>query len=312
MNTLAAGVLPAISDRAPNAGVIAATRGKGDIRMRGPTVDRPKKGRRRILIIAMIAAASVHADPVPVRFVEGVSRAFLTFESLAGQRLADGENTQTVRGDRVTARLVFQFLDGSYYENTTVFSERGAFRLLRDHSVQRGPAFKQAMDVTIDGMTGDVTVRYNEDGKSKTASAHLDLPSDVSNGFLLTAMKDLPSAFAGGSLSYVAAGPKPRLVKIEIRKADSPEPFWIGNLRREAIHYVLKVDLKGFAGAVAPLIGKQPPDTHVWVATGAPPVIVKSEGPLTGDGPVGRIVPTGTRPSFQNPAVKSRKKAPAR
>jgi hypothetical protein len=42
------------------------------------------------------------------------------------------------------------------------------------------------------------------------------------------------------------AGPKPRLVKLEIRKT-GVEPFWSGSLRCDTIHYILKVDLKGFA-----------------------------------------------------------------
>lgn len=35
--------------------------------------------------------------------------------------------------------------------------------------------------------------------------------------------------------------------------------------RHRATHYVVKVELGGIAGVVAPLIGKQPQDTHVWI-----------------------------------------------
>jgi hypothetical protein len=274
----------------------------------------PSDGLKRSLTIAlaaMIAASFVGAEPVAVRFLEGLSRGFVILETPEGRRLADGESFQTVRGDRVTSRLTLQFLDGSFYEDAAVFSQRGAFRLLSDHTVQRGPAFKQATDVTINGATGEVTVRYSEDGKSKVAIERLNLPADVANGFLLTALKNLPAGLESTSLSYVAASPKPRLVKLEIRRA-AAEPFWSGSLRRDAIHYILKVDLKGLAGALAPLIGKQPPDSHVWVAAGAAPAIVQTEGPLSGDGPVWRLVPSGTRPSFQNPATRSGKARPSR
>jgi hypothetical protein len=134
----------------------------------------------------------------------------------------------------------------------------------------------------------------------------MELPADTANGFLLTALKNLPSSLTETSLSFVAATPKPRLVKIQIRKT-AVEPFWSGYLRRDAVHYVLKVDLKGFAGAVAPILGKQPPDTQVWVAAGAAPGHRTNGRALSGDGPVWRLVPSGTRPSFQNPAAKSTK-----
>ena len=35
--------------------------------------------------------------------------------------------------------------------------------------------------------------------------------------------------------------------------------------RLHATHYVLKVEIGGLAGVVAPLVGKQPPDSHVWI-----------------------------------------------
>jgi hypothetical protein len=290
--------------------------GRGDCgdRRRAEPVRAPSSWSKRSLAVALaaiVAGASLYAEPVTVRFAEGLSRGFLILETPEGRHLADGESIQIARGDRVTTHLLLQFLDGSVYEDTGVFSQHGTFRLLRDHTVQRGPSVKQPMDVTIDGATGAVTVRYTENGESKVATERLDLPADTANGFLLTALKNLPSDLESTSFSYVAAGPKPRLVKLEIRKT-ATEPFWSGTLRRDAIHYVLKVNLKGFAGAVAPLIGKQPPDSHVWVAGGAAPAIVQTEGPLSGDGPVWRLVPSGTRPSFQNPAAKATKAAPGR
>jgi hypothetical protein len=40
---------------------------------------------------------------------------------------------------------------------------------------------------------------------------------------------------------------------------------------------------------VAPLVGKQPPDIHVWLVEGEAPVVIKSEGPMFDGGPVWRI-----------------------
>jgi hypothetical protein len=52
---------------------------------------------------------------------------------------------------------------------------------------------------------------------------------------------------------------------------------------------VLKISIRGVAGIVAPLIGKEPPDSHVWVMEGEAPTFLRSEGPLYEGGPVWRI-----------------------
>jgi hypothetical protein len=61
-----------------------------------------------------------------------------------------------------------------------------------DHLVQKGPTFKQPTDVSVDGSTGQVTVRYTDDGgKEKTVTERLKLPADVSNGMVLTLLKNI-------------------------------------------------------------------------------------------------------------------------
>ena len=55
------------------------------------------------------------------------------------------------------------------------------------------------------------------------------------------------------------------------------------------MHYVVKVEIGGFAGLLAHLMGKQPPDTHIRVLGGEVPAFVKAEGPLYAGGPVWRI-----------------------
>jgi hypothetical protein len=39
---------------------------------------------------------------------------------------------------------------------------------------------------------------------------------------------------------------------------------------RKAMHYIVKIEISGVAGPLAPLIGKQP-DTHIWVLDGEAP-----------------------------------------
>jgi hypothetical protein len=237
----------------------------------------------------LLPAAVLSQSPVTVLYTEGLVHGFLVLRTLEGNALADGEVTEVARGDRVTSHLVLRFKDGSVNEETVVFSQRHTFRLVSDHLVQKGPAFKQPMDVSIDGSTGQVTVRYtDDDGKEKTVTDRLKLPPDVSNGMILTLLKDIRPDVPLTTLSMVAATPKPRLVKLLI-SPDGEESFSAGGFARKATRYVVKVDIGGVAGVVAPLVGKQPQDTHVWILGGDAPSFVKSEGPLYLGGPIWRI-----------------------
>jgi hypothetical protein len=254
-----------------------------------------RSGARSRLIAILLACAAILqpkallADTIPVRHTEGLMHGFLVLRTLQGKAIADGQMTQDARGDRVTTHLIFRFKDGSIYEDTTIFSQRGTFRLLSDHLIQRGPSFKQPLDTLIDASTGQVKVRYTEDkGKEKVIAERLDVPPDVTNGLLFTLMKHVKPSAPQTTVSMVAITPKPRLVKLAILP-NGKEPFTIGSFRHEAMHYVVKVEIGGAAGFLARLFGKQPPDMHVWVLGGEAPAFVKAEVPLYAGGPIWRI-----------------------
>jgi hypothetical protein len=248
----------------------------------------------RMLALLLACAATFEIIPltgeqVPVRHREGLMHGFLALRTLDGKRLADGEMTQIAEGDRVTSRLVFRFKDGSIYDDTAIFSQRGAFRLLSDHLVQRGPSFKQSMETSIEASSGQVTVRYKEqDGGEKILKERLDLPSDVANGLLFTLVKHIQPNVPQTTVSMVATTPKPGVVILKILP-EGEKAIASGNTKHETVRYVVKVKIGGVAGLLAPLLGKQPPDTHVWVLTGDAPAFVKLEGPLYAGGPVWRI-----------------------
>jgi hypothetical protein len=229
------------------------------------------------------------ADQVPVRHTEGLMHGFLALRTLEGARLADGEITQVAEGDRVTGHLIFRFKDGSVYDDTTIFTQRGEFRLLSDHLVQRGPSFKEDSEISVEARTGQITVRYKDkDGKEKVVKEQHDLPPDVANGLLLTLVKHIQPKVPRTTVSMVATTPKPRVVKLEI-VPEGEKAIASGNTKHETVRYVVKVKIGGVAGLVAPLLGKQPADTHVWVLMGNAPAFVKLEGPLYNGGPIWRI-----------------------
>jgi hypothetical protein len=246
------------------------------------------RGLALIVGSAIFFAASLATAQVPVRHKEGLLHGFLVLRTLQGETLADGDLIQNAQGDRVTSRLTFHFKDGSIHEETAVFSQRGSLRLLSDHLVQKGPAFQHPVELTIDRSSGQVTVRYTEDGKEKTETARLPLPPDLCNGLLLPLLKNIGPDTPETKVSFLAATPNPKLVRLSIRP-QGEEPFATGDAPRKAMHYVVKVEVGGVTGVLASLLGKEPPDTQVWILEGEAPAFVKSEGQLALGGPVWRI-----------------------
>jgi hypothetical protein len=233
-----------------------------------------------------LLASVASAEPIVVRHSEGLVHGFLSLRAPGGAVLADGDLIQNAQGDRVTSRLEFHFKDGSLHDETAVFSQRGHFQLISYHLVQKGPAFERPLDMMIDCATGHVTVRYkNEHGEEKVADEHMDLPADLANGLIPVLLKNVEQDALPSSISFVAATPKPRLVKIALAVSNS-RPFSIAGSARRATHYVLKVDIGGIAGLFAPLVGKQPPDSHFWILEGEAPAFVRSQAPMFMEGPI--------------------------
>jgi hypothetical protein len=243
------------------------------------------------------------ADPVPVRHVEGVTLGFLVLRNLDGTAIAYGEMKQVVKAGTglVMDDLQFRFKDGSFYQEITKFTQRGKFRLVSDQVVQKGPSFKQESETWIDAKTGKITVRTVEEGKEKLTTKHLDLPPDVSNGLLFTLLKNVDPSAPETTVSMVAASSSPRLVKLNILPAQE-KTIKVGLITKKAQHYVVKIKIEGVAGKIAPLVGKQPPDIHVWIVKSEAPGFIEMEGPLSQDSPVWRIEMTAPEPD--SPKVK--------
>jgi hypothetical protein len=243
-----------------------------------------------VVLSLILAPCHLKAAEVAVHHAEGVTHAFLLVSTLKKKTVGVGDLIQFTHGDQVTIELSLHFKDGSVHDETAVYSQRGVFRLLSDHLVQKGPTFPHPMDVSVEMKTGTVTVHYTDDGKEKVQTEKLDLPADAANGLLLNLLKNLDPGASQTTVSMIAATPKPRVVKLVI-SSNGQHPFSVGGAERQAAEFVIKIDIGGVAGAVAPLVGKQPPDTHVWVYGGDAPTIVRFEGALFEGGPIWRLEP---------------------
>jgi len=249
-----------------------------------------------LAIVSLLAPSIVRSDDVLVRHHQGSLRGFLVLRTHDGAMIADGESSQVVSGSHVTTKTQFHFKDGSTYEETAIFSQSKSFRLLNYHLIQRGPSFPNPVEVLMDCLRGQVEVRSQDDkGHDKVIKQHIDLPTDLANGILFTLLENLQPRSPKSTVSMLVTTPKPRIVRINITPTGTKDPFWIGNSKYEAMHYVLKIDIGGIAGKVAPLVGKQPADIEVSILDGAPPQVVKFEGQLFEGGPVWQMELTAPR-----------------
>jgi len=243
-----------------------------------------------LLVAALSRPVTSVAAPIPVRHLEGVTFGFLTLRNTEGQGIADGYLQQTAKPGSaiITDDLQFHFKDGSLYREITKFTQRGTFRLVSDQITQKGPSFKQESESWIDAVSGKVTVRTFEKRKKKQTTKQMNLPPDVSNGLLFTLIKNMDPSASETTVSMVAPSDKPRIVKLKFTPAAEKEVKF-GLLTFKAQHYVMHVKIEGVAGKVAPLVGKQPRDSHFWAIKSESPTFVEFEGPLTEDSPVWRI-----------------------
>jgi hypothetical protein len=237
------------------------------------------------LALVVLVGAPTAAEPIAVRYTEGITRGFPVLRSLGGEKLAQGELTQVPRGDVIESRLVFRFKDGSLYDERLTFSQRDVFTLLSYHIVQQGPSFPESIDAHVDRRTGRYEVRYkgDEDSPEETLKGTFDMPGDVYNGLLSTLMKNMPAGNPA-TVQIIAFTPKPRLVKMLLKPA-AEDPMSVNDTPVIATRFLVRPQL----GMFASLLVADIPDVKCWIVGGEAPAFLRFEGPLYFMGPIWRI-----------------------
>jgi hypothetical protein len=211
---------------------------------------------------------------------------FMGARAESGRIIANGEFTQVVQGDEVTMRMIYRFSDGSIDDETTTYRQRGAFQLVRNHHIEKGPFFAKPVDFAVDAASGIATSRTTDkNGKVHVDSEHMDLRDDLANGFVGTLLLNVPpntAPFRVGMLVPVGGG---RLIRLLI-SPEGEQAFQTGGQTLKATVFRIHPELGGIVGVIAQLIGLQPKDVMVWVLEGEEPAVVRIVGQLGGYGPV--------------------------
>lgn len=238
-----------------------------------------------VFALCLAACHPASADPVEARRKQGSSHGFLLLKSAEGKIMAVGDEINVVNGSEVRSRLVFHFRDGSIDDDVTVYRQEKVLQLISDHHIQRGPSFPQPMDITINVPRGEVIWREEKDGNQQVHTDHMNLPPDLANGMLASLIEDFPRNAAEIKVSYIAATPKPRIVKLSI-KPDGRDTFRVGGGPRSANRFNIHIEIGGVAGVIAPVIGKQPSDIQIWAMDGEVPTFLKMVGAFYDKGPI--------------------------
>ncbi len=230
--------------------------------------------------------------PVRVRFPEATTRGFLAIRTPEGALIGHGELRQKVRGNEIDSRLSLQFKDGSLHDETTTFSQGPVLRLESYTLTQQGPSFPGA-EIAFDRKSGRYRAKTRErvDGTEESASGEFEMPADLYNGLALLVLKNMsPGERTTGQLA--AFMPKPRLLRMELRREGEDRVTFAGD-RKQATRFLVDLEIGGVTGAVASLIGKNPPDLRYWLVLGETPAFVRFEGAMFLNGPIWRVEMAG-------------------
>jgi hypothetical protein len=220
--------------------------------------------RSRIFVgafFAIILGSAARAEQISVTHIQSPMHRFMAARLEDGKIIANGEFTQVVKGDEVTMRMIYRFLDGSIDDEKPV-------------------------DFTVEADTSIATSRTTDrNGKVHVESEHIHLSDDVANGFVGTLLLNVPpntAPFRVGMLAPFGGG---RLIRLLI-SPEGEQPFQTGGQTLKATVFRIHPELGGIVGVIAQLIGLQPKDVMVWVLEGEQPAVVRIIGQLGGYGPV--------------------------
>jgi hypothetical protein len=142
------------------------------------------------------------------------------------------------------------------------------------------------IDMSIETATGNVTVHFaDNEGRDRVTTDHFDFPPDLANGLIPTLVKNIRPETPQTKVSFLMPGPKPLLVKLVISPGGQ-ERFSLGHSYRRAIRLIVRVEIEGILGLLAPAVGKQPPDSYVWIIAGEAPTFLRWQASAYEGGPI--------------------------
>ncbi|GAC1341567.1 MAG: hypothetical protein NVSMB23_13290 [Myxococcales bacterium] len=227
-------------------------------------------------VASALALTALPALAVEMCYPQADLHGFPSMSDEGGKVIADGELTQTRKGDRLMVHAVWRFKDGRIAEEDDVLRTRPELSQESFRWVERRGK-QELRRAEVDFQSGKATFSHREDGKPKSWEAKLDLPkgqafTGYSTALAASQLRDaLGQQDARRSLTFVAFTPKPRTVELEIARAAGAHIRAAGR-ELPADLYTLHPKIPFPLSVVA-----HAPDSHLWFTHSSPPALLRAE-----------------------------------
>jgi hypothetical protein len=210
--------------------------------------------------------------------IEGEARGFPALRNLKGERLADGDFTQWLAGDRLHQRIRYAFGSERFVEEESVIRQEPS--LVQEHwswVEVRGGEVERRFEV--DFLSGEASAEKREDGELKRWSEQLDLlPGGAFAGAAWAlALKSVRERLRGGEeieLQTVGFTPQPRAATVTVSYAGLDHLTMAGRTLA-GDHFIIHPEIPLLVRAFV-----QVPDSQLWLASSPPAAFLRFEGPL--------------------------------
>jgi hypothetical protein len=245
----------------------------------------PRSPTARALVVLLAATltpaarAAAPSHPIRLTYTEGdVSGVTDISDPATGQSLGLVEYSQTRRDDLLSVLRVARFRDGSSDEDFAEARAGGALEAIGGRSVIRDADGVVTAEVHIDVAGGRIHGSWGRGGDRRQLDEAIALPPRTYWGPLIfIVLKEFAANADDGRVTFrtVALTPRPRVFDLEIVQGERASLERAG-IRVAAVHYSLSPTVHWL---VDPVIRRFLPETSFWMLSGAPPLLVRFEGP---------------------------------
>jgi len=220
----------------------------------------------------------VAEEPPQSAGLEGEARGFPALRTLQGGKLADGEFTQWLDGDRLHMRIRYDFGPGRWVEESSVIrqipslvQERWSWMEVRGGEVQR--------KFEIDFLSGDAKSEKLAKNERQRWSAHVDVEpgkSFAGAGWALAIKSVRQRLLRGEAIRFQTVGftPAPQAATVEITH-DGVDLLEMSGRSLAGDRFRIHAQVPWLVRAFVSV-----PDSRIWLASTPPAAFLRWEGPL--------------------------------
>jgi|SRR5579862_2292206 len=251
-----------------------------------------------VVPLVLAAAAALGADsgvgrkagdPIQLAWMEGDVAGFTGIHSPDGKStIGFVQYRQHRHGDILEVVRIARFGDGSSDEDHVKAHVGKDLRTIGGHTIIRNEKGIPTVDLTIDVVNGRITGFSGTGDKRETYDEHVELPPGTYFGPLIAiVLKNFDRNADGDQLVFhtVVATPKPRALNMQLVRKETTTLRRRGG-RIESVDFELRPTVNTL---IDPIVQAIAPETNFFILQGAPPAIVRFEGPRNFQGQKIRI-----------------------